>query len=36
MKYTFMEQELAALKKESRLINFRTMQSPAGAWMVVV
>jgi glycine C-acetyltransferase len=34
-KYAFMEQELATLKDEARLINFRTMQSPADAWMVV-
>ena len=34
-KYTFMEQELDALRDEGRLINFRTMQSPAAAWMVV-
>ena len=34
-KYAFMEQELAALKDEGRLINIRTMQSPADAWMVV-
>jgi glycine C-acetyltransferase len=34
-KYTFMEQELAALEKEGRIINIRTMDSPADAWMVV-
>lgn len=34
-KYAFMEQELAALEKEGRLINIRTMDSPADAWMVV-
>ena len=34
-KYTFMEQELESLEKESRLINFRIMESPADAWMVV-
>ena len=34
-KYAFMEQELAALKKEGRIINIRTMDSPADAWMVV-
>jgi glycine C-acetyltransferase len=34
-KYEFMERELADLKDEGRLINFRTMESPADAWMVV-
>ena len=34
-KYAFMEQELAALSDEGRLIHFREMQSPAGAWMIV-
>jgi glycine C-acetyltransferase len=34
-KYAFMEQELASLKDEARLISIRTMESPADAWMVV-
>jgi glycine C-acetyltransferase len=34
-KYAFMEQELAALKEAGRLINIRTMGSPADAWMIV-
>jgi glycine C-acetyltransferase len=34
-KYAFMEQELASLADEGRLINIRTMESPAGAWMIV-
>jgi glycine C-acetyltransferase len=34
-KYAFMEQELADLKDEGRLINIRTMESPADAWMIV-
>jgi glycine C-acetyltransferase len=34
-KYAFMEQELAALKKEGRFINIRTIESPADAWMIV-
>ena len=34
-KYAFMEAELAALREEGRLINFRTMESPADAWMIV-
>jgi len=34
-KYAFMEQELAGLKDEGRLINIRTIESPPDAWMVV-
>jgi glycine C-acetyltransferase len=34
-KYAFMEQELTALEADGRLINIRTMDSPADAWMVV-
>jgi glycine C-acetyltransferase len=34
-KYEFMERELADLKEEGRLINIRTIESPADAWMVV-
>jgi glycine C-acetyltransferase len=34
-KYAFMEQELIALEAEGRVINVRTMNSPADAWMVV-
>jgi glycine C-acetyltransferase len=34
-KYAFMEQELATLEDEGRLIRVRTMQSPADAWMMV-
>ncbi len=34
-KYTFMEQELEALAQEGRLVNIRTMGSPADGWMVV-
>jgi glycine C-acetyltransferase len=34
-KYTFMEQELATLRQEKRLIGIRVMESPADAWMVV-
>jgi glycine C-acetyltransferase len=34
-KYTFMQQELAELEEQGRMINIRTMESPADAWMVV-
>ncbi|MBN1639838.1 MAG: glycine C-acetyltransferase [Anaerolineae bacterium] len=34
-KHAFMEQELAALTEEGRLINIRTMDSPADAWMTI-
>jgi glycine C-acetyltransferase len=34
-KYAFMEQELDSLAGEGRLINIRTMESPADAWMTV-
>ena len=34
-KYAFMRQDLAHLEEEGRLINIRTMESPADAWMVV-
>ena len=34
-KYAFMEQELDSLASEGRLINIRTMDSPADAWMTV-
>jgi glycine C-acetyltransferase len=34
-KYAFMERELASLADEGRLISIRTMESPAGAWMIV-
>jgi glycine C-acetyltransferase len=34
-KYAFMEQELDHLSSEGRLINIRTMESPADAWMTV-
>ena len=34
-KHAFMEQELAGLRNEGRLINIRTIESPPDAWMLV-
>mgnify|MGYP000670660605 FL=1 len=34
-KLRWIEEELAALKEQSLFINLRTIESPAGAWMVV-